>query len=150
MLDIKRYQNRKLYNTETKKYITLRGIADLIQQGVEIQVRDHSTGEDITALTLTQIILDQERAQSGLLSNSYLTGLIRMGSVRFSAIQKGKLHRIEDQIEKRLRQFQVPTIEDIQNLNNQIDELTRKINMVLETRIEPEAEKKTSIATNLK
>src|SRR4030042_3850592 len=105
MVVIKRYQNRKLYHTETKKYITLRGIADLIQQGIEIQVIDHSTGEDISALTLTQIILDQEKEQSGLLSNSYLTGLIRMGSERLTAIQQGSLHRIEDQLEKYLRRF---------------------------------------------
>ena len=142
MVVIKRYQNRKLYNTETKKYITLIGIADLIQQGIEIQVKDHLTGEDITAFTLTQIILDQEKKQSGLLSNSYLTQLIKIGSERISAFQQGSLHRIEDQIEKHLRRFQIPTNEDIQILSHQVDELTKKIDKILDDGIDIETENK--------
>ncbi|MGD8735253.1 MAG: polyhydroxyalkanoate synthesis regulator DNA-binding domain-containing protein, partial [Anaerolineae bacterium] len=55
MTRIKRYPNRKLYDTEAKQYITLEGIAALIRQGNEVQVIDHATGEDLTALTLTQI-----------------------------------------------------------------------------------------------
>ena len=61
MVTIKRYPNRKLYNTEAKQYITLEGVADLIRQGAEIQVVDHASGEDLTALTLTQITLEQEK-----------------------------------------------------------------------------------------
>ncbi len=57
MIIIKRYSNRKLYNTETKQYITLEGLGALIQQGQEIQVIDHISGDDLTALTLIQIIL---------------------------------------------------------------------------------------------
>lgn len=61
MAIIKRYPNRKLYDTEAKKYITLDGIAELIRDGQEVQVMDHSTGEDLTTLTLTQIIFEQEK-----------------------------------------------------------------------------------------
>jgi polyhydroxyalkanoate synthesis regulator protein len=65
MIIIKRYPNRKLYNTEAKQYITLEGVADLIRQGAEIQVVDHASGEDLTAVTLTQIILSRKRSKAG-------------------------------------------------------------------------------------
>ena len=69
---IKRYQNRKLYDTNTKKYITLAEISVLIIKGEDIQVLDNESGEDITAITLSQIILEQEKKHSGLLPGSVL------------------------------------------------------------------------------
>lgn len=88
MIIIKRYPNRKLYNTEAKQYITLKGVGDLIRDGNDVQVIDHASGEDLTALTLTQIILEQEKEQSGLLSNSLLTSLIQAGTDRISSLQR--------------------------------------------------------------
>jgi len=85
---IKRYPNRKLYDTEAKQYITLEGIAVLIRQGEEVTVIDHATGEDLTTLTLTQIIVEQEKKQSGVLSRSVLAGLIQAGGDRLSALQR--------------------------------------------------------------
>ena len=67
---IKRYPNRKLYNTSSKQYITLEGIADLIRAGEDVQILDHTNGEDLTALTLTQIIFEQEKKKSGFLPRS--------------------------------------------------------------------------------
>ena len=85
---VKRYPNRKLYDTRAKQYITLDGIAALIRQGEEVQVVDHTSGEDITALTLTQIIFEQEKKQSGLMPLSTLTGLIRASGDRLTSLQK--------------------------------------------------------------
>jgi polyhydroxyalkanoate synthesis repressor PhaR len=85
---IKRYPNRKLYDTEAKQYITLDGIADQIRQGEEVSVIDHATGEDLTTLTLTQIIVEQEKKQSGLLPRSVLAGLIQAGGEGLNAIQR--------------------------------------------------------------
>ena len=62
---IKRYSNRKLYNTQAKRYITLEGIADLIRQGGDVHVVDHETGDDITALIQAQTILELERKLKG-------------------------------------------------------------------------------------
>lgn len=108
MVLIKRYPNRKLYDTQAKQYITLDGIADLIRQGQEIQVSDHVTGEDITALTLTQIILDQERKQSGVLSHTTLMNLVRLGSERLTAVQRGLFspgfwQQIDEEIRRRIQ-----------------------------------------------
>ena len=92
---IKRYPNRKLYNTEAKKYVTLAQIAHLIRDGQDVQVVDHSTGEDLTALTLTQVILEQERRQSGFLPQTVLTGLIQAGGDRLSNLRRALASPLE-------------------------------------------------------
>ncbi len=105
---IKRYPNRKLYNTETKKYITLDGIAALIRQGKDVQVVDHASGENLTALTLSQIIFEQEKKQGGFLPRPVLTGLIQaggdtLGNLRHSLVNSlGLLGQIDAEIERRL------------------------------------------------
>ena len=73
---IKRYPNRKLYDTEAKRYITLNEIAALIRAGDEVVVTDHATDEDLTAVVLTQIIFEQEKAQRGFLPKAVLTNLL--------------------------------------------------------------------------
>ena len=80
MLVIKRYPNRKLYDTEAKRYITLDGITELIHRGEDLHVVDHETGEDLTTVTLSQIIFEQEKKRSGFLPKSILSNLIRTGS----------------------------------------------------------------------
>ena len=92
---IKRYPNRKLYNTEDKQYITLDEIADLIRQGDEIQVTDNVTGEDLTAVTLSQIIFEQEKKYSGFLPRSVLTSLIQTGGEKISALQRNLMSSLE-------------------------------------------------------
>jgi len=76
---IKKYANRKLYDMEEKRYISLRGIAALVREGEDVQVLDNETGDDITSLILSQILRQQERA-GGLLPRPLLTALIRRGS----------------------------------------------------------------------
>lgn len=106
---IKRYPNRKLYDCETKGYTTLEEIADLIRHGEEVQVLDNETGDDLTALTLTQIILDFERKQAGFLPRSVLTGLVRAGGDSLSALRRSLnspldlLRQIDEEIESRIQ-----------------------------------------------
>jgi polyhydroxyalkanoate synthesis repressor PhaR len=108
MIVIKRYPNRKLYDTGEKKYITLEGIADLIRDGNEVQVFDHTTGEDLTALTLTQIIFEQEKKQSGFLPRAVLAGLVKAGGEtlvtlrRTLALPLDLLHQVDEEIERRV------------------------------------------------
>ncbi len=86
---IKRYANRKLYNTETSRYITLKGIAELIESGDEVRVVDNETGEDITSIALSQILVDNERTKGGA-SGSVLTELIqRGGDALYGALRRG-------------------------------------------------------------
>lgn len=77
---IKRYPNRKLYDTEAKSYVTLENITQMIREGQDVQVVDYESGEDLTNLTFTQIILEQEKkSASGFLPRFLLAGLIRTG-----------------------------------------------------------------------
>jgi polyhydroxyalkanoate synthesis repressor PhaR len=75
---IKRYANRKLYNTETSRYITLKGIADLLEADQEVRVIDNESGEDITSVTLSQILVDSERDGRSV-SGNLLQGLFERG-----------------------------------------------------------------------
>ena len=105
---IKRYPNRKLYDTVSKQYITLEGIADLIRGGEEVVVVDHATGEDLTAVTLTQIIFEQEKKQTGFLPRPLLTGLVKAGGNTLEAVRKSLaaplelLGHVNEEIERRL------------------------------------------------
>jgi polyhydroxyalkanoate synthesis repressor PhaR len=86
---IKRYANRKLYNTATSRYITLKGIAELIEADEEVRVIDNETGEDITSVALSQILVDHEREGRGV-SRPLLSGLLqRGGDVLYGALRRG-------------------------------------------------------------
>ncbi|MBN2559498.1 MAG: polyhydroxyalkanoate synthesis regulator DNA-binding domain-containing protein [Phycisphaerae bacterium] len=61
MRTIKRYSNRKLYDTAESHYVTLAQLAVIIRTGDDIQVLDHDTGRDLTAATMAQIVLEEER-----------------------------------------------------------------------------------------
>ncbi|MBI2962897.1 MAG: polyhydroxyalkanoate synthesis regulator DNA-binding domain-containing protein [Deltaproteobacteria bacterium] len=76
---IKRYGNRKLYDTQESRYVTLEGIAAFVKQGEEVQVVDNDTGEDLTAVTFAQIILEQERRSTGFLPLPMLRKIIQQG-----------------------------------------------------------------------
>ncbi len=99
MPTIKRYPNRKLYDTEAKRYVTLEQITLMTRNGEDVQVVDYESGDDLTTLTLTQIILEQEKKSAdGFLPRSLLTSLIRTGggtveqllrSVQFGLIRPG-------------------------------------------------------------
>src|SRR5690606_16138901 len=62
---IKRYGNRKLYDVEASRYVTLDGIRALVQAGEDVRVVDNDTGEDLTRLTFAQIIYEAEKKTNG-------------------------------------------------------------------------------------
>jgi len=64
---IKKYVNRKLYDTQEKKYINLYGVSRLIREGIEVKVIDNKSKEDITSLILAQIIVEQEKTKKVML-----------------------------------------------------------------------------------
>ena len=76
---IKRYSNRKLYDTQESRYVTLEELEELIRAGKEISVVDVSTGEDLTSVTLAQIILENERNHRAALPTAFLHQLIKHG-----------------------------------------------------------------------
>ena len=74
---IKKYANRRLYNTGTSSYITLEQLCDMVKEGAEFEVRDARTGEDITRQVLAQIIFEEENKGQHLLPIRFLRQLIR-------------------------------------------------------------------------
>jgi polyhydroxyalkanoate synthesis repressor PhaR len=76
---IKKYPNRRLYNTEESNYVSVNQVADLIKQGLQVKVIDAKTNEDVTAFILTQIILEEARAKNVLLPVPLLYLIIRYG-----------------------------------------------------------------------
>lgn len=75
----KRYANRRLYNTRDSAYMTLAQVAEQIKQGHWIEVVDAQSGEDVTAYTLTQILLEEAKAKNFLLPPPLLHLMIRYG-----------------------------------------------------------------------
>jgi len=89
---IKRYGNRKLYDTQTSAYITLDGIATLVRDGQDLRVVDNDTGEDLTALVFAQIIVEEQKRKSRLLSIPALRWIIQEGESRIQEF----MQRVDD------------------------------------------------------
>ena len=86
---IKRYESRKLYDTEESRYVSLEEIATWIREGQDVRVLDNATSADVTAQTLTQIILEEGRKGTTLLPSELLHDLVRMGE---RAVSSGVEH----------------------------------------------------------
>jgi polyhydroxyalkanoate synthesis repressor PhaR len=108
---IKRYQNRKLYNTQSKRYITLEQIEQLIKEHIDVKVIDNASGEDITATTLSQIIFEVEKNQSGFLPINLLFSLIQSGGNRIDDLRQNVFnslnltHHYDVEIERRVNRL---------------------------------------------
>jgi len=76
---LKKYANRRLYDTEKSVYVTLEQVAEMVKEGRQIQVLDAKTNEDVTAFVLTQIILEQAKSRDLLLPVPVLHLIIRYG-----------------------------------------------------------------------
>jgi polyhydroxyalkanoate synthesis repressor PhaR len=93
---IKKYANRRLYNTDTSSYITLEDLARMTREGVDFQVVDAKTGKDITHSILTQIIMDEEASGEQMLPVSFLRDLI---SLYGNSMQSMMPHYLEASME---------------------------------------------------
>jgi len=113
---IKRYQNRKLYDTDASCYVTLDEIAEMIQQGEDVVVVDNRNQKDITAATLTQIIFEKQKRSDSPVPLSTLRHIIQHGDGSFS----GYLSKGSDQ-----NQMDV-----IRTLEGQVRDLTSKIDQL--------------------
>jgi polyhydroxyalkanoate synthesis repressor PhaR len=102
---IKRYSNRKLYDSSDRRQITLDGIARLVTSGEDVKVVDNDAGDDITTVILTEILLERERAQTGPFSKTILTGLVRAGTATFEQFRRtitgtGLVQLAEQEVER--------------------------------------------------
>jgi polyhydroxyalkanoate synthesis repressor PhaR len=95
---IKRYSNRKLYDTQESRYVTLEEIEEMIRTGREISVVDAASGEDLTSVTLTQIILENERTRRASLPAAFLHQLIKHGESWQDFVQKSMRASLEGMV----------------------------------------------------
>ena len=99
MPTIKRYANRKLYNTQTRRYVNLDESAGMVQNGEEVHIVDHQSGADLTAATLLQVILDLEKKIGAYVPNSFLARIIQTSNSAFSQLHEafGLTHHLSDE-----------------------------------------------------
>src|SRR6185312_8201397 len=76
---VKRYANRKLYDTQRSRYVTLDQIADMIRSGEDVRIVDNNSKEDLTSITLAQIIFEEEKKQKSFLPLSAMRNIIQSG-----------------------------------------------------------------------
>jgi polyhydroxyalkanoate synthesis repressor PhaR len=82
---VRRYGNRKLYDTHARRYVTLDGLGRLVSAGHDVAVVDQATGEDLTAVVLAQVILEGVRARTARIPRQVLAAIVRLGTGTASA-----------------------------------------------------------------
>ena len=96
---IKKYANRRLYDTGASQSITLQDVRDLIGAGHHVQVVEAKTGRDVTRSVLLQIVADQEMLGRPVLSNEFLESMIRVNSNPMRDLTRGYLEKVMTHIE---------------------------------------------------
>lgn len=141
---IKKYANRKLYDTRTSRYVTLEGLAQLVREGHEIRVVDRDNGQDLTQVTLSQIVLEEEKrgparivdAGGELLHDrgqallEYVRRTLNVPAEIRSEVGRRRedLESMADEtIERALRRLRIPTRRDIDRINERIDRLAAEV-----------------------
>ncbi len=141
---IKKYANRKLYDTHTSHYVTLEGIADLVRDGHTIQVVDRDSGQDLTQVILSQIVLSEEKRGPARLMDAGADALHDRGQALLDYVRKtlnvpgdlvGQVERrrgdveamVDDAIERALRRLRIPSRHDMDSINQRLDQLSAEL-----------------------
>lgn len=141
---IKKYANRKLYDTQTSRYITLDGISELVRAGHDIEVTDRESGRDLTPLILSQIVMSEEKrgrdANGSATDAVHERGAALLDYVRRTlsvpaALVSGEMERrrtdLEDivdmAVERALERLNIPTRRDLEHLGRRVDALTARV-----------------------
>lgn len=138
---IKKYANRKLYDTSTSRYVTLERISELVREGTEIKVLDRDTGRDLTALVLSQIVLGEEKRQPatgvdalqerGQALLDYVRRTLRAPASAVTSEVERRLDEAEDLVDlavaRALSRLSIPTRRDYDSLESRLDDLTSRL-----------------------
>ena len=126
---IKRYPNRKLYDTERSTYVTLDEIEQMVKEGDDVKIIDNTSGENITSVTLAHIIFEQEKGQNRVLPLSTLRGIIQSGEDFLTRLQQ-PVHQFRDEFRRRAEAIEESgkAVRDfVESTQRSIDELQRRI-----------------------
>jgi polyhydroxyalkanoate synthesis repressor PhaR len=119
---IKRYGSRKLYDTEESRYVSLEEIGDWVRKGQQVQVIDNQSSDDVTAQTLTQVILEEGKRGMSSVSSDFLHDLIRRGG---QVVSLG-VQSVQDGMD-RLIQASVDRVPPLRQVRDETDELRRRL-----------------------
>lgn len=98
---IKRYANRKLYDTQHSRYVTLEQISEMIRNGDDVKIIDNKTKEDLTSVTLAQIIFEEEKKQRSFLSLQTMREIIQNGGEQFAQFMTEAQRRVTSILPRR-------------------------------------------------
>jgi polyhydroxyalkanoate synthesis repressor PhaR len=133
---IKRYSNRKLYDTEASEYVSLGDIAELVRSGETVKVVDNATDEDLTAQTLTQIILEEGKDGRHLIPSDLLHQLLRRSGQMFDTGIDQIRSTVDDLMQSslgRLQQLvQSPRAQELDELRTQLRQLEHRLSILLD------------------
>jgi len=122
---IRKYANRRLYDTSARKYVNLEDIAALVRQGADVQVVDAKSGEDLTRVVLTQIILEDARGQPTGLPLELLRQLIvasdRAGKefiMWYLQAAFDAYHKVQDTLQTRLEEVRTAAMSPLHLVKN--------------------------------
>ena|ERR1700687_3209015 len=108
---IKRYGNRKMYDTHASRYVTLDEVTEMVRAGDDLRIIDNDSGEDLTAVTFAQIIFEEQKRKSGFLGLPVLRRLIQQGGATvqevLTSIDRGReaLGNMRELAEKGVKQL---------------------------------------------
>ncbi len=123
---IKKYANRRLYNTQTSSYVTLDHLAAMVKEGTEFEVQDARTGDDITRSVLTQIIFEEEAKGQSLLPIKFLRQLIRFYGDSLQSFVPGYLDMSMEGFTKNQGAMRDRIAEAMGGGNQMVENLTRQ------------------------
>src|SRR6201994_2988247 len=123
---IKKYANRRLYNTQTSSYVTLDHLAAMVKEGTEFEVQDARSGEDITRSVLTQIIFEEEAKGQNLLPIKFLRQLIRFYGDSLQAFVPGYLDMSMESFTKNQGAMRDRIAEALGGGNQMVENMTRQ------------------------
>ena len=141
---IKKYANRKLYDTRTSKYVTLEGIGELVRDGHEIKVVDRDNGSDLTPVILSQIVLSHEKSGPSRLVDAGGDAIHERGQALLDYVRKtlnvpselrteverrrSDLEGLADEaIVRALTRLRIPSHTDIDRINQRLDRLSAQL-----------------------
>jgi polyhydroxyalkanoate synthesis repressor PhaR len=125
---IKKYANRRLYDTETSAYITLEDLCERVKEGRDFVVQDAKTGSDLTNQVLTQIILEQEIKGFNLLPTNFLRSVIRFYDDKMAGVLQPYLDASMSSFmnnQERMRGMMGKAMDDFSPIG-QFEEMTRQ------------------------
>lgn len=123
---IKKYANRRLYNTKTSSYVTLDHLCEMVKEGTEFEVRDARSGADITRAVLTQIIFEEEGKGQNLLPIRFLRQLIRFYGDSMQAFVPGYLDQSMEHLTRHQEDMRQRVAEALGGGSQAIEALTRQ------------------------